>query len=93
VADRSLRGPEDERADADTLLDFLTPIVKGVLTELAFESVNHALQIHGGHGYIRETGIEQYVRDARITLIYEGTPRSRRSTCWAARSCRPRARA
>jgi len=73
VADRALRGPEGERADAHVLLDFLTPIVKGVLTELAFESVNHAVQIHGGHGYIQETGVEQYVRDARITLIYEGT--------------------
>jgi hypothetical protein len=74
VADRSLRATSaEERAAADVLLDFLTPIVKGVLTELAFESVNQAVQIHGGHGYIRETGIEQYVREARITLIYEGT--------------------
>jgi len=73
VADRALRGSDDERPGAHELLDFLTPIVKAVLTELAFESVNHAVQIHGGHGYIRETGIEQYVRDARITLIYEGT--------------------
>jgi len=73
VADCALRGPAAERADAAVLLDFLTPIVKGIVTELAFESVNHAVQIHGGHGYIRETGIEQFVRDARITLIYEGT--------------------
>jgi alkylation response protein AidB-like acyl-CoA dehydrogenase len=74
IADLTVRAPsEADRAAADVLLDFLTPIVKGVLTELAFESVNHAVQIHGGHGYIRGTGIEQYVRDARITLIYEGT--------------------
>jgi len=73
VADLALRGAEAQRAEAGVLLDFLTPIVKAVLTELAFESVNHAVQIHGGHGYIRETGIEQYVRDARITMIYEGT--------------------
>jgi alkylation response protein AidB-like acyl-CoA dehydrogenase len=62
---------EDEQAQ--DLLDFLTPIVKGVLTELGFESVNHGLQIYGGHGFIRENGMEQKVRDTRITLIYEGT--------------------
>ena len=55
------------------MLSFLTPIVKAFLTETGFESVNHAVQIFGGHGFIRETGIEQYVRDSRITLIYEGT--------------------
>jgi alkylation response protein AidB-like acyl-CoA dehydrogenase len=71
VADRALREPET--GASRELLDFLTPIVKAVVTELAFESVNHAVQIHGGHGYVRETGIEQFVRDARITLIYEGT--------------------
>jgi alkylation response protein AidB-like acyl-CoA dehydrogenase len=74
VADLSRRGGGDEaRAEALAQLDFLTPIVKGVLTELGFESVNHALQVYGGHGYIAETGIEQYVRDVRITLVYEGT--------------------
>lgn len=62
-----------EGKDAQDLLDFLTPIVKGVLTELGFESVNHALQIYGGHGFIRENGMEQWVRDTRITLLYEGT--------------------
>ena len=45
------------------MLSFLTPIVKAFLTETGFESVNHAVQIFGGHGFIRETGIEQYVRD------------------------------
>lgn len=73
VADRTRRGSETDRARALELLDFLTPVVKGFLTEIGFESVNHALQIHGGHGYIRETGVEQYVRDVRITLVYEGT--------------------
>ena len=73
VADRARHGPPDERAQADELLDFLTPIVKGTLTELGFESVNQAVQIFGGHGYIRETGVEQYVRDVRIAMIYEGT--------------------
>jgi hypothetical protein len=51
----------------------LTPIVKALLTELANECAYHALQIFGGHGYIREAGMEQYARDARITTIYEGT--------------------
>ncbi|MEZ5560684.1 MAG: acyl-CoA dehydrogenase C-terminal domain-containing protein [Pseudomonadales bacterium] len=73
VADRSMYGPDDARERAHALLDFLTPIVKGILTELGFESVNQAVQIFGGHGYIRDSGVEQYVRDARITTIYEGT--------------------
>lgn len=73
VADRAECGDADSRAAAGELLDLLTPIVKGGLTELGFESVNHALQIHGGHGYITETGVEQYVRDLRIALVYEGT--------------------
>jgi alkylation response protein AidB-like acyl-CoA dehydrogenase len=61
------------RAEATEMLDFMTPIVKAFLTETGYESVNHAVQVFGGHGYIRETGVEQYVRDCRITLIYEGT--------------------
>jgi len=63
----------DERKRADELLSFLTPIVKGVLTELAVECTYHALQVFGGHGYIKEWGMEQFARDARITTIYEGT--------------------
>ena len=74
IADVTRRGSDAAvRAQALEQFDFLTPIVKGVLTELGYESVNHALQIYGGHGYIQETGIEQYVRDVRITLVYEGT--------------------
>ncbi len=61
------------RKQADDLLGFLTPIVKAVMTELAIECTNHAMQIYGGHGYIAEWGIEQLARDARITTIYEGT--------------------
>ena len=72
-ADLAEFGPPEQRDAAETMLSFLTPIVKAFLTETAFESVNHAVQIFGGHGFIHETGIEQYVRDARITLIYEGT--------------------
>ncbi|HSG88081.1 MAG TPA: acyl-CoA dehydrogenase C-terminal domain-containing protein [Pseudomonadales bacterium] len=64
---------EDERARAQRLIDLLTPIVKGFLTETALECTNHAVQIFGGHGFIREHGIEQFTRDARIALIYEGT--------------------
>jgi len=64
---------DDARVQAETLLSFLTPIVKAMLTENAIECTNLALQIYGGHGYIAEHGMEQYVRDARITTIYEGT--------------------
>ncbi len=62
-----------ERAEADSLLAFLTPIAKAFLTELGFESANHGLQIYGGHGYISEWGMEQNVRDSRISMLYEGT--------------------
>ncbi|MBP6596593.1 MAG: acyl-CoA dehydrogenase C-terminal domain-containing protein [Arenimonas sp.] len=64
---------EEERTQADILLGFLTPIVKGLLTEWANECTYHALQCFGGHGYVREWGMEQLARDARITTIYEGT--------------------
>ena len=64
---------ERERQDADDLLGFLTPIVKGCLTEWGVECTYHALQCFGGHGYIAEHGMEQLARDARITTLYEGT--------------------
>jgi hypothetical protein len=64
---------ENEVKRAEALVSFLTPIVKALLTENANECTNLALQIYGGHGYIAEQGMEQYVRDARITTIYEGT--------------------
>ena len=68
------RSPDaDERKRADELLSFIIPIVKGLLTEASVECTNLALQIYGGHGYIWETGIEQFARDSRITTIYEGT--------------------
>jgi alkylation response protein AidB-like acyl-CoA dehydrogenase len=63
----------EEKKHADELLGFLTPIVKGMLTEWSLECTNHALQCFGGHGYVREWGMEQLARDARITTIYEGT--------------------
>lgn len=64
---------ESEREDADQLLALLTPIAKAFLTELGFECANHGLQIFGGHGYIAEWGMEQNVRDSRISMLYEGT--------------------
>ncbi len=62
-----------QRQAADELVSFLTPIVKGMLTEWAVECTYHGLQCFGGHGYIKEWGMEQFARDARITTIYEGT--------------------
>ena len=61
------------RLEADEELALLTPLVKAVLTDCGIEVTQLAVQIHGGHGYIRETGVEQLARDARITSIYEGT--------------------
>ncbi|MGE4532691.1 acyl-CoA dehydrogenase C-terminal domain-containing protein [Halomonas sp.] len=62
-----------ERERAETLLGLLTPIVKAFLTEAGFEATNEGVQVFGGHGFIREWGMEQLVRDARITRLYEGT--------------------
>ena len=63
---------EEARQAADDFVQLMTPIIKAFLTDYGFEVTNMGLQVHGGHGYIRETGVEQYVRDARITQIYEG---------------------
>ncbi|MGM0985610.1 MAG: acyl-CoA dehydrogenase C-terminal domain-containing protein [Pseudomonadota bacterium] len=62
-----------EKARAETLLGLLTPIVKAFLTEVGFEATNEGVQVFGGHGFIQEWGMEQLVRDARITRLYEGT--------------------
>ncbi|MFZ1891644.1 MAG: acyl-CoA dehydrogenase C-terminal domain-containing protein [Formosimonas sp.] len=64
---------EAERAEAADLVALLTPIIKAFITDNAFECTNHGVQVYGGHGFITEWGMEQYVRDARITQIYEGT--------------------
>jgi hypothetical protein len=64
---------EAQRHRANDQLALLTPIAKAFLTETGFEAVNHGLQVFGGHGYIREWGMEQIVRDTRIGMIYEGT--------------------
>ncbi len=62
-----------EKQAADDHLALLTPVIKGVLTDGGFNNAVLAQQIYGGHGYIAEHGIEQFVRDARITMLYEGT--------------------
>ena len=68
------RSPDEaERENADDLLGLLTPVIKGYLTDRGLQAAVHAQQVLGGHGYIREHGMEQFVRDARITQIYEGT--------------------
>jgi hypothetical protein len=64
---------EEERQTAEDLLGLLTPVIKGYLTDKGFDTAVAAQQIYGGHGYIREWGMEQFVRDARIAQIYEGT--------------------
>jgi alkylation response protein AidB-like acyl-CoA dehydrogenase len=64
---------EEQRQEADDLVSLLTPVIKGYLTDKGFDSAVLAQQIFGGHGYIREHGVEQFVRDARIAQIYEGT--------------------
>ena len=64
---------EKVRKDAADLMALLTPIVKGFITEQSYVSTTLGMQIFGGHGYIKEWGMEQYVRDARINMIYEGT--------------------
>lgn len=73
LVDLTERSQSTSQAEAAEMLNFITPLVKGFLTEAAFETTNQALQIFGGHGYIRANGMEQLVRDARITTIYEGT--------------------
>ena len=74
LVDLVRRSPDEaERSRADDLLGLLTPVIKGYLTDKGFEAAVLAQQVLGGHGYIREHGLEQFVRDARITQIYEGT--------------------
>jgi len=65
-------GSDTERQAAEDQLSLLTPVIKGVLTDIGFANTVMAQQVFGGHGYIREWGMEQFVRDARIPMIYEG---------------------
>ncbi len=64
---------EEERKEADDMLSFITPIAKAFLTETGYEAANLGLQCFGGHGFISEWGMEQNVRDCRISMLYEGT--------------------
>ena len=64
-----------QRPEAETaamLADLMTPIIKAFGTDLGFEATNLGMQCYGGHGYIRDNGVEQFVRDARINMVYEG---------------------
>jgi alkylation response protein AidB-like acyl-CoA dehydrogenase len=71
--DVARRSQDDkERQSADDFMGLLTPVVKGVLTDQGFANTVMAQQMFGGHGYIAEHGMEQFVRDARIAMIYEG---------------------
>ena len=63
---------EEERQTADDLISLLTPVIKGYGTDMGYRIATDMQQIYGGHGYIEEWGMSQYVRDARITQIYEG---------------------
>ena len=71
LANKLNDGPE--RQKADDMVGLMTPIVKAASTDFGSEIANSCLQVFGGHGYIREHGMEQMVRDVRITQIYEGT--------------------
>jgi hypothetical protein len=64
---------EEERTRADDLLGLLTPVIKGYGTDKGYAVATDMQQVFGGHGYIAEWGMEQFVRDARIAMIYEGT--------------------
>jgi hypothetical protein len=70
IAQRS--GDAKERQGADDFLGLMTPVIKGVLTDQGFANTVSAQQVYGGHGYIAENGMEQFVRDARIAMLYEG---------------------
>jgi hypothetical protein len=72
-ADVAYRSDDEKaRQAADDHMGLLTPVIKGVLTDLGFANAVMAQQMYGGHGYIAEHGMEQFVRDARIAMIYEG---------------------
>ena len=64
---------EDVRKDSADLVALITPIIKAFITDNGWIATSHCMQVFGGHGYIKEWGMEQYVRDARINMIYEGT--------------------
>jgi hypothetical protein len=71
-AEKHSTDPEVKQRASD-FVALMTPVVKALFTDMGSESANLAVQVYGGHGYIAESGVEQYVRDARIAMIYEGT--------------------
>jgi len=71
-AERHGAEPEQRQHAAD-FVALMTPVVKAMFTDLGLESASLAVQCYGGHGFIRESGVEQYMRDARIAMLYEGT--------------------
>jgi alkylation response protein AidB-like acyl-CoA dehydrogenase len=74
MIDKELASPdEDVKKDAADMVALVTPIVKAFLTDNAWIATSHCMQVYGGHGYIAEWGMEQFVRDSRINMIYEGT--------------------
>jgi alkylation response protein AidB-like acyl-CoA dehydrogenase len=74
LLDKELNYPDEKvRKDSAEMLALLTPIIKAFLTDNGFQATVMCQQVFGGHGYIKEWGMEQYVRDARINMIYEGT--------------------
>src|SRR6202171_4870162 len=74
LLDRARKHPdENERRRAQAMVDLLIPVVKGWSTEMGIEVATLGIQVHGGMGFIEETGAAQHLRDARITTIYEGT--------------------
>lgn len=73
MTDALVSGDQAAYEAYDDKLGFYTPILKGFLTELGLEAANNGMQVYGGHGYIREWGMEQIARDARISTLYEGT--------------------
>ena len=71
--EEALTSPDPKvRQAADDRLGLLTPVIKGVFTDIGFANAVKAQQVFGGHGYIAQSGMEQFVRDARIAMIYEG---------------------
>jgi hypothetical protein len=74
LIDKELYHPDEKvRKDSAELVALLTPIVKAFLTDNGHIATNACMQVFGGHGYIQESGMEQFVRDNRINMIYEGT--------------------
>ncbi|HUR89110.1 MAG TPA: acyl-CoA dehydrogenase C-terminal domain-containing protein [Ramlibacter sp.] len=74
LIDRELHHPDEKvRKEAEELVALLTPIVKAFITDNGWIATSACMQVFGGHGYIKESGMEQFVRDARINMIYEGT--------------------